>query len=305
MKQFIQTLHKNNETPKGFMLDLVKNKIDNKTDLTPLEVDLKDLINFEKLDDTGKENLKMRLKKMSLLSNGLVNPKTAKNLGLNVSNWILHLSPSDLSGFNVCPAASKGCRASCLNGAGRGLFDGVQLPRLRKTLYFIKFREQFLMHLDKEVSKIERDALRDGLMPIIRLNGTSDLSFENFKIRDNKSIFELYQNVTFYDYTKVFSRLKRLKLMQLKNYHVTFSASELNHEESRQALSLGFNVAMVFDTIPTQYKGFTVINGDEHDFRFLDKGNGVIVGLKAKGPAKRDSTGFVRQTKQTEIKKVG
>lgn len=293
--QFIQKLHKDSNASKGFLVEAVSNALKNKTELTQVERDLIDLINIDDLGPDAKLDLVNRLSKIDLLSKGAVNPKTAKTLGLDVSNFILHLTPSDLSGFNVCPAASKGCRAACLNGAGRGLFDGVQLPRLRKTLYFIHFRAHFLSHLDSEIAKIERDAAKSGLRPVVRLNGTSDLAFESFKIRDGKSIFELYQNVTFYDYTKMFNRLARLKLMQLKNYHVTFSASETNSVEARKALGLGFNVAMVFDAIPKTYKGFEVIDGDLHDFRFLDQGQGVIVGLKAKGPAKRDASGFVRR----------
>lgn len=297
MSQLIQTLHRDANAPKGFLLDQVKARLESMpdTDKTALHRDLEDLINFDSLTNEAKLDLRKRLSKVNLLSEGAVNPKTAKTLGLNISNYILHLTPSDLSGFNVCPAASKGCRAACLNGAGRGLFDAIQLPRLRRTLYFRHFRIDFLSQLDREIGKIEANAKRDGLTAVVRLNGTSDLPWESFKVRDGLSLFELYQNVTFYDYTKVYSRLARLKLMRLKNYHVTFSASESNSVEAKAALQLGFNVAMVFDTVPSIYKGFQVIDGDAHDFRFLDQGQGVIVGLKAKGPAKRDASGFVRR----------
>jgi hypothetical protein len=40
------------------------------------------------------------------------------------------------------------------------------------------------------------------------------------------------------------------------------------------------------------YLGRPVINGDADDLRFLDP-VGVFVGLKAKGLAKKDTTGFV------------
>ena len=50
---------------------------------------------------------------------------------------------------------------------------------------------------------------------------------------------------------------------------------------------------MVFrNELPTHWNGFPVINGDENDLRFLDP-KGVVVGLKAKGKAKTDTTGFV------------
>lgn len=301
MKQIIQSLHTGTDTEKGLLLRQVKDKLQSKIDtghnLSPLETDLWDLIHFDTLTDNAIIGLKMRLAKMSLLSNGVTNPKTAKDAGLGVvSNWILHLSPSNLSGVNVCPNASAGCRSACLNGAGRGLFDGVQLPRLRKTLYFLKVRQQFLSHIDKEISKISAKTPKRHRI-IVRLNGTSDLSWEIFPIRDGKNIFELHQNVTFYDYTKVFKRLERIKL--ISNYHVTFSASESNWDECVKALSIGINVATVFRTeaLPETYQGYTVLNGDTHDFRFLDlkhDSKGYIVGLKAKGIAKRDVSGFVR-----------
>jgi hypothetical protein len=299
MSQIIQNLHNGDDTAKGLLLrsvtDLIAQNVKAKKPLSKLELDLQDLIAYHVPSNNAKPDLVKRLSKLDLLSAGITNPKTAKDAGLdNLSNWILHLSPSDLSGVNICPSASQGCRAACLNGAGRGLFDGVQLPRLRKTLYFVKFRNEFLAHLDREIAKIcKKD---QGKTIVVRLNGTSDISFEMFKVRDNKNLFELYPNVIFYDYTKVFSRLARIKL--IKNYHVTFSCNESNWNECVKALQLGINIATVFRTenLPLTYQGFQVINGDIHDFRFLDvRGDlGVIVGLKAKGPAKKDKSGFVK-----------
>jgi hypothetical protein len=299
MKQIIQSLHTGTDAGKGFLLrqvkDQLQSKIRAKQELSPLETDLWDLINFEELSQNDRLALEQRLTKVSILSNGMINPKTAKDAGLgDVSNWILHLSPSDLSGVNICPNASAGCRAACLNGAGRGLFDGVQMPRLRKTLYFLKFRQTFLTRLSREIGKI---CAKTSNRVIVRLNGTSDLAWELFKVGDTgKNIFELYPNVTFYDYTKVFKRLERI--VSIPNYHVTFSASESNWDDCLKALNLGVNVATVFRTsaLPETYQGFKVIDGDKHDFRFLDAREtvGLIVGLKAKGIAKRDTSGFVR-----------
>jgi hypothetical protein len=296
MSQIIQNLHSGQDTAKGLLLrsvtDLINQNIKAKKPLSALERDLIDLINHK---SGPNEDLTKRLAKFDLLSPGVSNPKTAKDAGLeNMVNYILHLSPSDLSGVNICPSASAGCRAACLNGAGRGLFDGVQLPRLRKTLYFVKFRTEFLEHLDREIGKIVKK--NSDKLVVVRLNGTSDLSFERFKIRDGKSIFDLYPSVTFYDYTKVFNRLEQVRL--IKNYGVTFSCNEINWEDCKKALQLGINVAVVFrdENLPQTYEGFQVINGDAHDFRFLDprQAVGLIVGLKAKGPAKKDTSGFVK-----------
>jgi hypothetical protein len=48
-----------------------------------------------------------------------------------------------------------------------------------------------------------------------------------------------------------------------------------------KVLSLGHNVAIVFDELPEHYKGYKVISGDESDLRFKDEKN-VVVGLKYK-----------------------
>jgi hypothetical protein len=299
MSQIIQKMHSGQDTSKGMLtrsvVDLINANIKARKPLSKLELDLKDLIDYYMPSNNAKPDLVKRLAKLDLLSNGITNAKTVKDAGLdNISNWILYLSPSDLSGVNLCPSASQGCRAACLNGAGRGLFDGVQLPRLRKTLYFIKFRQDFLKHIDREIGEIcKKD---NGKKIIVRLNGTSDLAWERFKIRDGKNIFELYPNVTFYDYTKVFGRLEGIK--SIPNYHVTFSCNEANWDTCIKALNMGINIAIVFRDadLPATFEGYKVISGDTHDFRFLDPREtvGVIVGLKAKGPARRDKSGFVK-----------
>jgi hypothetical protein len=58
------------------------------------------------------------------------------------------------------------------------------------------------------------------------------------------------------------------------------------------------NVAVVFGVpkskpLPVAYLNREVFNGDDSDLRFLDP-KGVVVGLYAKGKAKKDTTGFVK-----------
>ena len=251
--------------------------------------------NSHALPDLGRAELVKQLRKIGLLTPDFANAKTAKSQGFGFASYILHLAPSKVSGYNVCPAASKGCAAACLNTAGRGRFDSIQESRIRKTLYFIKFQKEFMAHLYTEIKKLEIKAKKDGLKPVVRLNGTSDVPWENLKI-DGQNLFQLFPNVQFYDYTKVLIRLAKLKAMDLKNYNVTFSCSESNWTECVTAMGLGFNVAVVFDTIPKTYQGFNVINGDDShgDLRFLDAPNS-IVGLRAKGDAKKDLSGFVKR----------
>ena len=65
-----------------------------------------------------------------------------------------------------------------------------------------------------------------------------------------------------------------------------------------KGLAQGYNIATVFGIkktlpMPETYLGLPVFNGDESDLRFLDP-KGVVVGLYAKGKAKKDTTGFVK-----------
>ena len=226
------------------------------------------------------------------------NPKIQKGTKLGYLSFILHLAPSDLSGKNTCPKATKGCIAACLNTAGRGgMFkrgettNVIQKARIRKTQYFFNNRAEFMKDLYADICKGIRLANKLGLEPVFRLNGTSDLSWEKYEMTEGKNVFEVFAGIQFYDYTKVLGR----KVKHIENYHLTFSAADGNDADVEQAVKQGMNIAMVFDALPDTYMGKTVINADEHDLRFLDP-KGVIAGLKAKGRAKKDTSGFVRKT---------
>jgi hypothetical protein len=229
-----------------------------------------------------------------LLSTG--NPKTLKGTKQGFMTYILHLAPSDLSGHNVCPKATAGCIAACLNTAGRGgmfkageVTNVIQKARIRKTLLFINDRAGFLDLLVSDITKAIRQAAKLGLIPVFRLNGTSDLSWEKYKI-EGKTIFQLFPEVQFYDYTKVLNR----KVLDIPNYHLTFSKADGNDGDVKKAIKQGLNVAVVFATkaLPVSYLGMPVFNGDDSDIRFRDPKNNVV-GLYAKGRAKKDTTGFV------------
>jgi hypothetical protein len=205
---------------------------------------------------------------------------------------ILHFAPSRLSGFNVCPMATLACIKACLNTAGRGgIFkkgettNKIQAARLRKTLFYFNETDKFMAQLAKEIGNIEKLARKHGLKPAIRLNGTSDIRWENEKAGEFVNLMEMFPNVMFYDYTKIPNR-RNLPA----NYHLTFSLSESN---DAVAQTVSQNVAVVFRKVPPTFMGRPVVDGDLSDLRFLDP-KGVIVGLKAKGKAKQDSTGFVR-----------
>ena len=232
----------------------------------------------------------MKLYKSKRLLNIDNNAKTIKGQKLKVMTAILYLAPAKSSGFNTCPMASKGCAASCLNTAGRGQMNSVQLGRINKTKWYFLERESFLIQLKKEIrSHINRCKIK-GFTPAIRLNGTSDISWERH------NLFNEFKEVQFYDYSKIYKRaIKWADKKYPKNYHLTYSLNEDNKKEAMQVLKRGGNVSVVFRNkkLPKKFKGFKVINADESDVRFKDPKN-VIAGLYAKGKARYDQSGFVQ-----------
>ena len=218
------------------------------------------------------------------------------------NTYILHLAPANLSGHETCPKRTAGCTSACLNTAGRGgMFkkgettNMIQKARIRKTQLFFSNRDEFFHQLINDIELAIKQSARLGLTPVFRLNGTSDLSFEKYSIMGTgKNIFQLFPQVQFYDYTKILGR----KVAHIDNYHLTFSAADGNDADVLGAIAQGYNVATVFgmkktEPMPETYNGRPVFNGDESDLRFLDP-KGVIVGLYAKGKAKKDTSGFVK-----------
>lgn len=232
---------------------------------------------------------------VKLLSIG-TDAKTVKGVKYGVLTGILYLAPSDESGvMNVCPHASPGCRQACLYTAGRGSFNSVKTSRINKTLWLHKDRNGFLLQLKSDIEFLIRKAKRENLVPAIRLNGTSDLAWESFKI-DGKSLMEIFPDVQFYDYTKDPDRAVRFVLGQFpSNYYLTFSKSETNDQVLKDLWRTRINFAVVFrGGLPAEYNGRTVIDGDLSDIRFNDPA-GCVVGLKAKGKARKADSGFVVQ----------
>ena len=216
--------------------------------------------------------------------------KTPKGKRYGYLTGVLYLAPASLSGKNLCPGSSAGCRAACLYSAGRArIFQSINEARLKRSKLFLENREAFMVQLMGEISKLEVSARKKGLKPAVRLGGTSDIDWTTIQIF-GKTVFEHFPKVRFYDYSKV---ARRFWANRFKNYHLTFSLSENNEKSARNLLDSGFNVAVVFHKKPKTFMGKRVIDGDLHDLRFLDK-KGVIVGLKAKGKARKDTTNFVK-----------
>lgn len=216
------------------------------------------------------------------------NTKVLKGAGKGYMTFILHLSPADSSGYEVCLKRTPGCTDACLNYAGRGQMNSVQKGRLRKTKLYHENRPEFMARLTKDIEAAIRRAAKHDVTPCVRLNGTSDIPWERVRI-DGKNIFEMFPDVQFYDYTKMLNR----KVAAYRNYHLTFSKADGNDRDVARAIAQGLNVAVVFaGELPESYLGLPVVSGDDDDLRFLDPSR-CIVGLTAKGRAKKDTTGFV------------
>jgi hypothetical protein len=222
------------------------------------------------------------------------NAKTVKGQKLGFMTGILYLAPFNLSGYQVCAMAEKAkCHEPCLNKAGRGAFDSTQAARIRKTRWFFERRESFMQALIYSINALIRKAEREGFIPLVRLNGTSDIRWEDIKIdKQGRNIFELFPTIQFYDYTKIPNR-KNIPA----NYDLTFSYSGVVSFAPyvRKAVSKGERLAVVFDkkeNFPEVFLGLPVVSGDDSDVRHLDK-RGAVVALFAKGKAKKDMSGFV------------
>ena len=202
---------------------------------------------------------------------------------------IIYLAPHKISGKNLCAYASPSCIKSCLYTSGHGAFSNVQQARINKTLFFLNDRDGFLNQLHKEINSLKKKANKLGVKLAIRLNGTSDIPWEHF------NVIQQHPDVQFYDYTKNYRRIHKFLDGDLpENYFLIFSRSETTPEKTINGIvKNNGNVAVVFrNQLPDTYLGFPVINGDLHDLRFQDQ-SGVIVGLVAKGQAKKESDGFV------------
>ena len=223
----------------------------------------------------------------SLLAVG-TNAKTVK--GDKTSEYltaIMYLAPAkqNTKGVNLCPKASKGCLQACLYTAGRGKFSNVQAARVNKSDYFVADRPAFIAQLKKEIKVFIKKCEREGKKPAIRLNGTSDILWERYIDMTE------FPTVQFYDYTKWSPKERK----PTSNYHLTFSrAEDTSDSYVKDIVGKGNNVAVVFSdkVIPQSYLGYPVYNGDLTDLRFLDP-SGHIIGLVAKGDAKKDTSGFV------------
>lgn len=232
--------------------------------------------------------------------------KTSKGEKLGYKTAILYMSPhkQNSKGKNLCAFASAGCAAACLYTAGRGKFSNVKSARVNKSEYFLNDQNAFLYQLIREIDKLQK---KHGNTLVIRLNGTTDIPWENIKTFDCYNLFQIFPYIQFYDYTKNPNRVLKNRF---KNYHLVFSRSEEfnNQISSNYLLNEGFSVAIVVNkdlykdlsennvkSIFNSDKNVSLVNGDLHDLRFKDTKNSIVY-LKAKGDANKDLSGFVINT---------
>ena len=218
------------------------------------------------------------------LSEGYSNTKTAKN---KRETLILYLAPLNQNshGVNMCPKASDGCAAACLFTAGRGAMLSIANARRQKTDAFLSDRKAFLSSVAMQINRRAKNVKQLA----VRLNGTSDVKL----VEQMTGLYAIASNVIFYDYTKIKQKAGRRVLTSGHRYVVTFSRSEVNDNEALDVLNAGGIVAVVFDKIPSVWNGFRVVDGDSRDDLMLDVRGAVVLGLKAKGKARYDESGFV------------
>lgn len=210
------------------------------------------------------------------------NPKFAKTT--EAALFGLALAPAELAGVNVCAFSTAGCRKVCLNMSGKGPMPRIQAVRVARTRFLVDHPDAFACLLVAEL----RAARRKYPKVAVRLNTFSDLRWELIA----PWLFEQFADFQWADYTKYTRRTTPA------NYTLTFSASERTTAAMMAREAREHAVAVVFSTkkgqpLPETYQGLPVVDGDKTDARWLN-GPGQIIGLRAKGLARADTSGFVR-----------
>ena len=223
--------------------------------------------------------------KVPYLSIGDHNKKIALNRIPSVS---FTGAPHRMAGLNACVNSTTSCREVCIRHTGR-----LDMPR---AIQVGIDRTQFLAdHPTEAISLIHWETVRSAAKVAElarRLNVVTDVNWEDVA----PWLFtEAPENVVTYDYTKDWNRQPE----PAERYRLTFSAMERHGvDDIREMTDRGRNVAVVFPAeykttpYPEQWFGIPLINGDVTDFRYEDPQTGVIVGLYAKGRARRMPVGM-------------
>lgn len=221
----------------------------------------------------------------------------------------LSLAPHKAAGVgNLCPSASKACVASCIYTSGQAeIFRTIPTARIAKTRLFKMDKSTFVDRLLTEIGWALKRAQKARMQLACRLNVFSDVQWD----KEIPNLYQMFPDIIFYDYSKISSRMIRYLNGEFpKNVHLTFSWSGQNRDQCIEVLNRSGNVAVPFNVkyfgdrrkpLPKKFLGYTVIDGDVTDLRFLDpkarKGRrGYVIGLRAKGKGRKDLTsGFIVQ----------
>lgn len=221
------------------------------------------------------------------------NAKTIKGQALRYITAIRYLAPHTAAGIgiNACPNAGA-CVASCLYTSGlAGVFASINEARSLKTAWRFSDKAGHMGAARDEIRRAEERARKLGMTLVVRVNGTSDLPGDAIELAQD------FPHLQFYDYTKIHAHAFSARLPSNLYVTLSFDPVTVPWDVCAKALRIGVNVAVPFavsrgNDLPTSYRGTRVIDGDTHDLRFLDP-RGVIVGLRAKGKARGDQSGFV------------
>ena len=238
------------------------------------------------------------------------NTKLAKRSGLEYLIAGLSLAPHRRGPENVCPEAGY-CSAVCnLWFSGRTVTKPVRNAMIRRSELLAEKPKQFRELLESDLERFANDANSKRLIPLFRPNVASDLDWQH--------LAKSHPHISFYDYTKVRSRLAAVRENRWpENYQLTYSVNERSHHRTIGSfLRAGHNVSAVYDTdyfpsvgrignLPECWKfdgkEWPVVDGDQHDIRLREvDGAGVVVGLRFKGSrnllAQAVDRGFVYAT---------
>lgn len=217
-----------------------------------------------------------------------LNEKSPKGERLGYLQAMLYLAPHTLGGGKtLCPHSTPACRDGCLYSAGRGKTPRTVNARLRRTKMFLEDRDAFIDELVGELCTMQRAADRHGMTLAIRLNGTSDIRWEMEKVEGEKTLFDLFPQAIFFDYT----RIPHMHRPVPENWKLTFSLADQTPGFALAHLEAGRNVAAIvpdedrrvapgpFDVNGTR---ISVVDGERDDLRFLDPTPALIL-LRPKG----------------------
>jgi hypothetical protein len=243
------------------------------------------------LTDYAKQWCKDNWNYLNFIDTPLINvnssAKIVKGKKLGIETAILYMKPSDvISVITLCAGAKLfGCEKECLESSGQLGMSTADNAKIKRTILFLLKEKEFYIELRKEIEKKQKKALKKGNTFVVRLNGTTDIDFSDF--------IESMPETNFYDYTKIYQRMKK---NDLDNYHLTFSGSANNSHAiniTARSIKNGFNTVLAINTaetkgeykLPNKLDLIPLINMDDTDARFLDPSSSVGV-LKRKGSNK-------------------